>query len=1252
MRLRGLIFSVSFIFLFLTQQFNAMIVGSNTAVSVEPFTTFPTGTSNQIIGFAWMKNGFELTDGYTTVAFDSNNPISGAVSLNGGTLLIETDLSFVSGSLNGSGTVKLGNNRLIFDAQASTFTDALTIEGNGGTVCLQADVTLSDTWSINGTVIIDGNGYSLDLGNTGEVYIASNASITFKNITLRNVAGTNIHCGDDTGTIVFNNTTWRQNRDYTFNAGQFTIVGKVNFLGAHTFTYNSVKTSTINAYSQCCAGEGFNFTVGRKTANTSVQPLTFTDETSLFIFDNADLTVNVNGMTLTKGTMEFNGNVNIEMQGSSASSGVILGTSAESDDFTIQFNSGSLVKLNAGYITYNNSTEDKVVAFSKSARLVRKQSSSIIVDQNCIFPSMTLELETDSLPPVQIALGKRVEYRDTEVVLPSVSFNFIGNQSGSGYYVLSGDDVISFTKGILPLDLLIESPGNILQGNGVVGGEVTLSDHYAAFTWRVNGNMANDITLNGSTLLLGTDLHFASGRLKGSGTVKLGNNRLVFGTQASTFTDSLTIEGNGGIIGLQSDVALLDTWSINGDVTIDGNGYSLDLGNTGEIYLTSNASVTFRNVTLLNVSGINIHCGDDTGTIVFNNTTWRQNGDYTFNAGQFTIAGKVDFLGAYTFTYNSAKTSTINSNSQCRASEGFNFTVGRKTANTSVQPLTFTDETSLLIFDNADLTVNANGMILTKGTMEFDGNVNIEMQGSSASSGVILGTSAESDDFTIQFNSGSLVKLNAGYITYNNATEDKLVASSKSARLVRKQSSSIVVDQNCIFPAMTLELETDSLPPVQIASGKIVEYRDTEVVLPSVSFNLTGNQSGYGYYVLSGDDVISFTKGILPLDLLIESPGNIFQGNGVVGGEVTLSDHYAAFTWQVNGNMANDIILNGGTLLLGTDLYFASGKLDGSGTLKLNENRLTFGPQTCTFNDALTIEGNGGTITLQADATLSDTWSINGEITIDGNGYSLDLGNTGEIYLTSNASVTFRNIILRNISGMNIRCVDDTGGITLDNVRWIQENDASFVRGTLTIINKVKMVGNKKSFTYFSSQASIIKAESTLKLSEGFIFKYQPGSTEKDLLVFESSTARLELDRAEFNALATGVNLTKGTIYIRGNSTFSADVGQYVNEGITIGDGTSAGDCTVCIKSGGTFTYDNGSLNYKNVKANSWLMESDNSKLKMKTGTTLRLYESLNLGKGKIIFAGKSTLAYVAGKELIGPVIPQGPLSIIVISSS
>ena len=70
---------------------SSLAVGSRTAVSVQPQTTFPSATDNIMLGFAAFNQGFILTDASTTCTFDDYFPIAGQVKLNGGSLILRQD---------------------------------------------------------------------------------------------------------------------------------------------------------------------------------------------------------------------------------------------------------------------------------------------------------------------------------------------------------------------------------------------------------------------------------------------------------------------------------------------------------------------------------------------------------------------------------------------------------------------------------------------------------------------------------------------------------------------------------------------------------------------------------------------------------------------------------------------------------------------------------------------------------------------------------------------------------------------------------------------------------------------------------------------------------------------------------------------------------------------------------------------------------------------------------------------------------
>src|SRR3990172_13030855 len=105
----------------------AVVKGSETAVSIEPAVTFPAiDTDNKMLAFGWFKNGFTLADATTTCTFASIYPVCGDVNLNGGKLYLGADLHFSNNSqLLSFGKIYggAGASILEFDTNLTTFAD-------------------------------------------------------------------------------------------------------------------------------------------------------------------------------------------------------------------------------------------------------------------------------------------------------------------------------------------------------------------------------------------------------------------------------------------------------------------------------------------------------------------------------------------------------------------------------------------------------------------------------------------------------------------------------------------------------------------------------------------------------------------------------------------------------------------------------------------------------------------------------------------------------------------------------------------------------------------------------------------------------------------------------------------------------------------------------------------------------------------------------------------------------------------------
>ena len=85
-------------------------VGSDSTVSRQAHTLFlRADADNEMNGFAYFEDGFELEDKNTSCTFDSFFPVGGFVQMHGGNLYLQKDLKFADGTILGSFGSVYGN---------------------------------------------------------------------------------------------------------------------------------------------------------------------------------------------------------------------------------------------------------------------------------------------------------------------------------------------------------------------------------------------------------------------------------------------------------------------------------------------------------------------------------------------------------------------------------------------------------------------------------------------------------------------------------------------------------------------------------------------------------------------------------------------------------------------------------------------------------------------------------------------------------------------------------------------------------------------------------------------------------------------------------------------------------------------------------------------------------------------------------------------------------------------------------------
>lgn len=143
------------------------------------------GTSNLIKGDPTFSSAVTLVDSDSELTLAVGTAINQNIALNGGTLSLANDASFADDEfLIGPGTLNTNTRRLHTGGVGLAANTDLTFATNSHLV-LNAPVTLSGTWRVNGNVYVQGNGSTFDL-STGQIIIEDGATLTLTDVQLHN----------------------------------------------------------------------------------------------------------------------------------------------------------------------------------------------------------------------------------------------------------------------------------------------------------------------------------------------------------------------------------------------------------------------------------------------------------------------------------------------------------------------------------------------------------------------------------------------------------------------------------------------------------------------------------------------------------------------------------------------------------------------------------------------------------------------------------------------------------------------------------------------------------------------------------------------------------------------------------------------------------------------------------------------------------------------------------------------------------
>jgi hypothetical protein len=161
-----------------------------------------TQKNNQLLS----KQGITLSSSDVNEVFDSPFPVTGTISLNGGTLHLNRDLLFGNIThLNSLGTI-IGNSHAIDLCESITKLPADTKKLSNTILRLRNDIIIASEITLEGACIINGQGNVITFSKNGALIIDKNSSLELRNVLVKDISDAQIRCVDSSGTVVLKNS--------------------------------------------------------------------------------------------------------------------------------------------------------------------------------------------------------------------------------------------------------------------------------------------------------------------------------------------------------------------------------------------------------------------------------------------------------------------------------------------------------------------------------------------------------------------------------------------------------------------------------------------------------------------------------------------------------------------------------------------------------------------------------------------------------------------------------------------------------------------------------------------------------------------------------------------------------------------------------------------------------------------------------------------------------------------------------------
>jgi hypothetical protein len=1051
---------------------------------------------------SWKPNATELTAGFNTFSGNEHQLFTFNSSPSSYALTNIYGLEVSSNVI----AVKFSNTNGTYIARADNTTRFLSVYKESSSPFIFRDIilylnnnlTLGSPLNFIGNCVINGRNNTITFTGDGAINVGQNSLVDVSNTNLEFQRAGAFALQGRTSKLRLQDVNLVLDTDVSFGDGSWDAYQDVTITGPHTFFYETAFTSTIHANATFSVQNGAEFRIGRVRAIRS-EPLEFEDNSAHLAIDNSTLHVTYSGLTIKKGIVDVYNKSDFvidytDTTQSKTTQALTFGdglTRANSPKLILHGN-GTELTISNGAIVLDAYGTPTMLQFVGQPQMTLVNTLSLYFKQPVQLINGWIRPSTDVSffqTPNAYVTADNVLFDYTDIF---ASYNVTGTLVNALNTTLGDNDSIFVNRGNSVETLLIKGQNARLSGLGGPLGTITLYNANASLIWDVAGEIGeNAIHLNGGKLSITQDVKAETGfTFGGTGTVDTSDRTFELGTAATTWNGNIYWASNGGTLKFNNNVTLSGIWTFSGTLLVDGQDYLIDLDQTGTIILERGAHVTFKHISLYNMSRrTRIVCQDDNCQITLNVADFLLSGDYLFDKGSIFVywnstIGVVDGLDrTYTFTYASTQTSTIDSYCYLKVLPNTRFSIGRVNStkiNPEQQPLVFNDPlTSKLILDGGTLHITSSGMRLTKGTMEIARTSNIEVDTPKYEYGLVLGNGTLANDFDLVIDPGTELVLKTGSMYYQNNQNNRIVFGSPASSLTVASPTGVIAKTNLMLQDGSLTSQNNSGLAINYDTGILgIQDNLTRIYQAPASYSVQKRtvHGGVRPYKLLNGDLYQVIEGYTTNDVIATAGSSYFACSAGFGGTLSLKDHTVTLQTAASVPLFCNIPLNGGTLVFTTDGTFANDyTITGSGKVQFLGTKVSFGTAESILTSTIYWQGlTSGGINLNANASLSSTWTFGGSIQIGGRGNILDLSNRGVLTIRPGATLALENIGIKGLgSGKgNINFMSDTSTLKLSNVYLELDNNFSTTIGGI-IVNGPTVVGLKNYNWLLDQKASM-----------------------------------------------------------------------------------------------------------------------------------------------------------------------------------